>query len=575
MKASIVIIAFCLPFFSTVYAQNNRQLQHLGNVLEQRKAEAEAKNKKDREANITKVVNEAVRTNKSKITQDRLSESNPDVYILTIDGTNYSFANLSDRDRAKDRFIANTTNDAIASLRRIYPKTTNNDEATIRQKISSRYSVQKGRNPNPNANQYYSNNDWFAVPKNNGADDPSNPLFDVNTQYDNILEAPSARNRAPSETTTQPSVSLNFDYIMNNGETMYIGKSQTPIEKNPYELTINMQIQEQPHAPEMPNTIIREYEKQQLLAEQKKEKYELEKAKRFNVDSLKSQKEALEAKLKDFKCPEYDQYDRIACERQRQQINDEINVIENRMNGRDEWLKEVENMKNLGTLAQESQKYQTLAEMAGLAEYSYKEKEGLPDGWKPVYDSKLSAIISEENDNMSGFHCELLQNEEGKYVLSFRGTELAFNDIVGADLLEALCPVWQTNNAIKIVERLTNAGIELDNITVTGHSLGGRLAAEVAIAKGLTAYTFNAADISITTKATITTTGFIDPRTNIINTVSANDLLTGSVGLGSYFGGNISNTNIMKEAYGNSLAEGHSITFLRQALEQRYQDTKR
>ena len=291
----------------------------------------------------------------------------------------------------------------------------------------------------------------------------------------------------------------------------------------------------------------------------------------FSKDALELKKKELQAEWNEifYNCSKFDEF---ACRNQLKRIEDELDVIKKREEGREEWLGKIRNISPEALKAQE-RNYEKLAEMAGLAEYSYKEKQGKPDGWEPVNNGDLSTIIDRANDNKSGFHCELLEDGNGKYVLSFRGTELSLKDI-RADLIEALCPRGQTNEAISVVEKLKNAGIDLDNITVTGHSLGGRLAAEVAIAKGLTAYTFNAADISVTTKAAITTTGFINPNTNIINTVSANDPLTRTVGLGSYFGGNISNNQLIKEAYGNGLGEGHSITFLQQAIKQRHQDIK-
>ena len=374
--------------------------------------------------------------------------------------------------------------------------------------------------------------------------------------------------------------SFSRDNLENTDNIIYIGKSGAAISEN----ELRAWRSDEHHAPpslkdieieSIESSETSDRELSQLSAtETKAKQYENEKAQRFDTALLKSQKETLEAKYwNDFNnCLKYNV--NSDCLGQFKPIQNEIEAIDNRIKGREEWLNGVDNMTAVGTLEAEERKYKQLAEMAGLSEYSYKEKEGRPEGWNEVQDSKLSAIISNANDNFSGFHCELLQNGEGKYVVAFRGTEFSAKDIVGADLLESLCPIGQTNNAINVVEELSKAGIALDDITVTGHSLGGRLAAEVAIEKGLTAYTFNAADISITTKAVITTTGFIDPKTNITNTVSANDILTSTVGLGSYLGGNISDKNIIKEAYGNGLGEGHGITFLRQAIEQRYQDIK-
>lgn len=83
-------------------------------------------------------------------------------------------------------------------------------------------------------------------------------------------------------------------------------------------------------------------------------------------------------------------------------------------------------------------------------------------------------------------------------------------------------------------------------------------------------------------------------RANILNTVSVNDPVTAIFGLGNSNRGSVINktnglfglptpkfdhytsgyTNVIKEAYGSRAKEAHSITFLRQSIEQRHQDIK-
>jgi hypothetical protein len=54
-------------------------------------------------------------------------------------------------------------------------------------------------------------------------------------------------------------------------------------------------------------------------------------------------------------------------------------------------------------------------------------------------------------------------------------------------------------------EELRNKGIDSKDLQLTGHSLGGRLAAEAAIKNKLMAYTFNSADVSLDTRRNLDT----------------------------------------------------------------------
>jgi len=304
------------------------------------------------------------------------------------------------------------------------------------------------------------------------------------------------------------------------------------------------------------------------------------------IDELKKQKDALHKEFMDMLDLCKNAKSDFACQDLTKPITDSIASID----GRIEWLGKVEKM-TPETLKAQEKNWGKIAEMAGLSEYSYKEKEGLPSDsrWKPAKDSIFANIIAKKNNNNSGFHCELLYNEQTKqYVLSFRGTEVnsgmkeAIKD-VGSDAVGSITNLdFQTQAANGVVKELLDQGIDPKNIQLTGHSLGGRLAAEAAIKYNLTAYTFNAADISHQTK----TKAGINNKANIINIVSANDnvVTQNGIGLGSskggvnagnarsYYIGTSSNymtgyTNVIKEAY-----TGHGIAALREVLEQRHKD---
>ena len=580
-RYGLFLLLFCWLGNSYAQNRNQQQLQHLENVLNQEKAKADAQKRKEMDAKLQQAINDAVRNNKYKVSQTPISENTPDIYILTIDGTDYRFDNLAARDRAKNDFIYHAARDAISSFKNSYPNQTVYTEANIKAKINNKWSVRQERNPN-----------YRELKASDEVDIPPKPVAEsggretiFRTSANTLQPTPKP---TPIEDSTMP-------------QRKVFPKSQ-PLERKSFsELTVNMQIQDKSNMP-APEELSRkeietEYEKQKRFAEQKEEQYENEKAQRFDVDLLKSQKEALEAKYWEGfnNCIKYNI--KSDCIGQFKPIKDKIEVIEKRIESREEWLEKINNMSPEALKAQEKN-YEKLTEMAGLAEYSYKEKEGLPDGWKEVYESRFSTIISEANDNIWGFHCELLQNDAGKYVLSFRGTELNSGMIEaikdgGTDALGHITNLdFQTQAAKRITEKILAELGDAKQLELTGHSLGGRLAAEAAITNNLTAYTFDAADISLKSKNEMNANN----KANILNTVSANDFVTDflDVGLGSSKGGvnmgktmSLQNdhytagyTNVIKEAYGNKVIgsasfEAHSITFLRQALEQRYQDIKK
>ena len=290
-----------------------------------------------------------------------------------------------------------------------------------------------------------------------------------------------------------------------------------------------------------------------------------------------------------------------------QEIDKEMYALNNRIKGKEEWLNEIQNMPK-GILDEQEINTAMIVEMAGLAGCSYADKQDMkPEVWD--YIDKAN-IIADGNNNKEGFHCELLYNEtEDKYVLSFRGTD-DINDMMGAWLQGNFTNAnAQTQMALNVTGKLLEAGIPPEKLQLTGHSLGGRLAAEAAIEYDLIAYTFNAADVSLETR----NGNKINNSGNILNTISANDVLSSSTfGLGNTKGGinynwssnlvdtksvsttkNVVNTvknvateaigirtgtyspgqtNVVKEAYGNTSFDAHDMRFLNQSLEQRHND---
>lgn len=97
-------------------------------------------------------------------------------------------------------------------------------------------------------------------------------------------------------------------------------------------------------------------------------------------------------------------------------------------------------------------------------------------------------------DDRTGFAAQVYRGEDGRTVLAFRGSDgLDRTDYLGTNVPNGLgLPSPQGGQAIVLAQRLA-AGVGADNLTITGHSLGGHLAAAGAVATGARAVTFNSA----------------------------------------------------------------------------------
>ena len=158
--------------------------------------------------------------------------------------------------------------------------------------------------------------------------------------------------------------------------------------------------------------------------------------------------------------------------------------------------------------------YKEYAFLAIISEYAYKDAEVLlPEGWMDmcVEDAEVASIISQyaEDGFLSiGLKCSLL-SKDGRYVLAFAGTDVpadwkdfnqvlsfmkdAYENVTGAFRDDA----FQVNIASALVEKLLAAGkIDVDRLEFTGHSLGGRLACEMAVRYARPAVVFNAAGVA-------------------------------------------------------------------------------
>ena len=115
-----------------------------------------------------------------------------------------------------------------------------------------------------------------------------------------------------------------------------------------------------------------------------------------------------------------------------------------------------------------------------------------PPGWHEVGPAELRKLGIDPallEDKRTGFHATLFRDDNGRYVLSYEGTN--FDDLTGDvanDIEGAAGTSPQVRQAItaatSVKQRLTANGVTAGNFSLTGHSLGGELAAAGSIATG-------------------------------------------------------------------------------------------
>jgi len=202
-------------------------------------------------------------------------------------------------------------------------------------------------------------------------------------------------------------------------------------------------------------------------------------------------------------------------------INDYVYVPTHLQN----WKKECEQT-DTETLSYRLSYYQTFEEMALLSLHSYPGKQNeYSDAFEKSGYEKMQ-FWSGEGISGWGFDCTLYKKGDN-YYLSFAGTD-SFLDGTGSWVQGAFTPTFtQSRMARSVMEELkSKEGFPMDKLIVTGHSLGGRLAAEAAIEYGVLAYTFNAAGVSMETKERLEKEGKWNHPANIINIQAGNDGLT-------------------------------------------------
>ena len=118
------------------------------------------------------------------------------------------------------------------------------------------------------------------------------------------------------------------------------------------------------------------------------------------------------------------------------------------------------------------------------------------DGWTRVPASELPdglTMADFENPDDSDLRAALYTDGDGHYVLAFAGTD-SFDDVV-TDVWQGLGNGTDQYHQGRLLGEKLSAAYG-DNLVMTGHSLGGGVAAYAALATDSTAVTFNAAGLS-------------------------------------------------------------------------------
>lgn len=147
----------------------------------------------------------------------------------------------------------------------------------------------------------------------------------------------------------------------------------------------------------------------------------------------------------------------------------------------------------MNTLEQNITEFGLLAEMAylnlqdniGSKINKFVNKKGAKRTLSKKY--KIVDYVSTASD----FQALLLQDESGKFVMAFRGTtnnaDWLNNVGIGFKNINK-----QYNDAKEFLEKaMTEHGVTIDNLTLTGHSLGGILTQQVGATYGIKGYAFN------------------------------------------------------------------------------------
>lgn len=190
---------------------------------------------------------------------------------------------------------------------------------------------------------------------------------------------------------------------------------------------------------------------------------------------------------------------------------------------------------NRTNVPKDAEDYDMEESLAGLSEeQKNKLKSEKLEGYTPLSkeDLKYLGLRSKDLKNTDiGFKADIYKGQDGKYILAFRGT-YSDPDHPENDIVHDWSKDWiddnvaqgvgmgskQYQNAIDLSRKLRNK-VGKDNLTITGHSLGGGLATAGGAATGCETYAFNPAGVHPNTYKMY---GVENPDTSKVHTYYSN-----------------------------------------------------
>lgn len=113
-------------------------------------------------------------------------------------------------------------------------------------------------------------------------------------------------------------------------------------------------------------------------------------------------------------------------------------------------------------------------------------------------------IVKETKDIYNGFQAMLVKNNGGEYTFVFRGTDELIDGFSDVDMSAGNISSQMTATLLFVRNMINEHNINLEDITFTGHSLGGSLANMAGYVYGCDTYAYNAFGIENLTDETFT-----------------------------------------------------------------------
>jgi len=147
-------------------------------------------------------------------------------------------------------------------------------------------------------------------------------------------------------------------------------------------------------------------------------------------------------------------------------------------------------------------KAQKIIDMVDLSRDAYEnDSKGIP-GYPRLSKAEIKKLgldpsLYYSDKDKSGFYASIYKDQKnGGYAVAMRGTEGEFNDVISDAAQGIGISNVQYDKTYELAKDLRrNPTINKVNMTVTGHSLGGGLAATTGSITGYPTYTFNAAGV--------------------------------------------------------------------------------